>query len=933
MPADDLTLALRIRADVQQALGQMRGMETSLGNIDKRGRRADSTMRRMVRTALRLGAAYLGFRAVVGVFRSVVRATEEQEQAQAQLERGLRNLEGQTTLTSQGLQDHAAALQEVTTTGDETIIRLQSLLLTFRDIDDSNFNRVTEAALDLAAALGQAPRDAALQLAKALEDPAQGLTALRRSGTVFSVEQTKVIRQLAETNRLAEAQALILEEVERQYRGAARAQRETVGGAFAGLRNAFGDLLEQRDGAEGLRQSVEGVTALLKDPSTIEAVRAFTGAFVDGLRLAVQLLREIGFLAASVSGNVTEVAEIAEALRVRTEGDAGDRIRIFSEDGIVSYFDDADLDALIRARVRTLVEAGRTLPAALAQGIREAGVDISDELLRAVTPGNEDVGRRLRQRFSSEALRELLGDVEIERGNIADAIAEEERQIAGLASRISRVMADRHRLIADGISELDRVLLAQPPIGVDEMTAELERRRAAVTELEAEAERLADVQAFLRAGQRSQVRARGRPAAGAGEGGDTPAALSQDQIRAAETASDQIEAILARSQDRLAQLTLDRIALIDREERLAVAELRRLGETKGVDAATVEAAITATAKAAAAERHQVRVEALAADHDALVASFEAAAQAREDAARRAADAERDLEGREVELGLTGQFEAAIRAANRWRDAQLAAIETVGAGHEGLRARVEAVHAAMVEAARVASREQQVAGEGWIEGVRAALVELRQESTDAAAFAREQTIDAFRSMEDAIAEFVTTGKVSFSSFVDSVIADLARLAARRAITIPLANALFDALPGLFEGAGDAGGADAFRRLQAGVGHTGGTVGAAGGVSRSVPAAIFAGAARYHAGGVAGLRPDEVPIIAQAGETILPRGAQIAAPSIDITFENRGTPQREVSREVRLDPRGLIVNVVTEDLDGGGPASQAIARRFGLRDAVA
>ena len=74
-------------------------------------------------------------------------------------------------------------------------------------------------------------------------------------------------------------------------------------------------------------------------------------------------------------------------------------------------------------------------------------------------------------------------------------------------------------------------------------------------------------------------------------------------------------------------------------------------------------------------------------------------------------------------------------------------------------------------------------------------------------------------------------------------------------------------------------------------------------------------------------------AQRGEAILPRGAQIAAPSVEINFENRGTPQREVSREVRLDPRGLIVTVVTEDLDGGGPASQAIARRFGLRDAVA
>ena len=82
---------------------------------------------------------------------------------------------------------------------------------------------------------------------------------------------------------------------------------------------------------------------------------------------------------------------------------------------------------------------------------------------------------------------------------------------------------------------------------------------------------------------------------------------------------------------------------------------------------------------------------------------------------------------------------------------------------------------------------------------------------------------------------------------------------------------------------------------------------------------------------------MPIIAERGEVILPRasGATLprGAPSIEINFENRGTPQREVGREVRLDPRGMIVTVVTEDLDSGGPASQAIARRFGLRNAVA
>ena len=34
--------------------------------------------------------------------------------------------------------------------------------------------------------------------------------------------------------------------------------------------------------------------------------------------------------------------------------------------------------------------------------------------------------------------------------------------------------------------------------------------------------------------------------------------------------------------------------------------------------------------------------------------------------------------------------------------------------------------------------------------------------------------------------------------------------------------------------------------------------------------FAAAARFHTGGIAGLRPDEVPIIAQKGEEILTRG---------------------------------------------------------------
>ena len=205
----------------------------------------------------------------------------------------------------------------------------------------------------------------------------------------------------------------------------------------------------------------------------------------------------------------------------------------------------------------------------------------------------------------------------------------------------------------------------------------------------------------------------------------------------------------------------------------------------------------------------------------------------------------------------------------------------------------------------------------------ALGALGRENGSTLGQARDAAESVFGAMESALARFVTTGRVSFSGFVDSVIADLARLATRRYITQPLAGLLFGAL----DGGGATPGSAVFGRLQAGVGHAGAVAGEPGGVRRAVPPAVFALAPRFHSGGIAGLRPDEVPIIAQRGETILPRGVTVDPPSVEINFDNRGTPQREVSREVRLDPRGLVVSIVTDDIRRGGPIRQTMQRELG------
>ncbi|WP_375698005.1 phage tail tape measure C-terminal domain-containing protein [Pseudophaeobacter sp. TrK17] len=119
---------------------------------------------------------------------------------------------------------------------------------------------------------------------------------------------------------------------------------------------------------------------------------------------------------------------------------------------------------------------------------------------------------------------------------------------------------------------------------------------------------------------------------------------------------------------------------------------------------------------------------------------------------------------------------------------------------------------------------------------------------------ESLMGAFRGAESAFRSFVETGKLDFKSLVRSILADLAVLAFKRAVLGPLANAL----SGIFGGGS----------VTAAVSHAGGIVGLSG-HQRQVPALAFAGAPRLHAGGWAGLRPDEVPTILQRGERVLNR----------------------------------------------------------------
>ncbi len=279
-------------------------------------------------------------------------------------------------------------------------------------------------------------------------------------------------------------------------------------------------------------------------------------------------------------------------------------------------------------------------------------------------------------------------------------------------------------------------------------------------------------------------------------------------------------------------------------------------------------------------------------------------------------------------GMLG--EAARRPLQSW---QALSAAMAGAGADGETALAGATQAAETYgdtldaagraaggAGAAAKKAAEEAATGW-QAVTKSLSDYATGAMDWGKGLGETLTGAFSSAESAFRSFVSTGKIDFKSLVSSILSDLAVLAFRRAVLGPIAGALSGALGGLGGGLGSAlgglGGGAANPQVSASVWHAGGIVGAPGPM-RSVPRAAFARAPRMHAGGWAGLAPDEVPAILQRGERVLSRrevagqraaaGGEAASSSgVTIHIDARGA-QEGVAAQIETRLRAALPDIV-------------------------
>tara|TARA_R110002020_G_scaffold155722_1_gene336973 strand:- start:10816 stop:13047 length:2232 start_codon:yes stop_codon:yes gene_type:complete len=175
--------------------------------------------------------------AIQRVTNNLISTYRKQIQAERLLENNLKNISGVSKDASSNLKQLASSLQQVTTFGDEDIIMAQSLLATFQ-LTESTIAQLTPRILDMASAMGTDLRQAAILLGKAFVGETSRLKQIGLVIDEFAMASAKAKGPIAEA-------AFLLKTFDNNFKGAARALRDTPLGELDGLVLKLGDLEEQ----------------------------------------------------------------------------------------------------------------------------------------------------------------------------------------------------------------------------------------------------------------------------------------------------------------------------------------------------------------------------------------------------------------------------------------------------------------------------------------------------------------------------------------------------------------------------------------------------------------------------------------------------------------------------------------------------------------
>ena len=298
----------------QRMQTKMQGVSTSatlmLGPLNGVAARMTALTGLFNKNTLALASMFAGMVAFTAGTVKALKAGAEYQKTLAQWEGQLHITGRAVGYTTKQLNDMSVAIAINTLQSIEGSRKATTALLGFATITGKNFKRTLKLAADMSAVFGDDLTMTAKKLGKALAHPGESLDSLNRAGIDFTKTEIKILRQMNETGRAAQAQSYILSKLERSFKGSAEAAAAgTLSGAWDTLGERATLFFEKILHGQG---ALSGITVLIN--TLANTIDSFTKSIDDGSFAASGYAKTINGLSHGFSFLIKNVENLGYAL-------------------------------------------------------------------------------------------------------------------------------------------------------------------------------------------------------------------------------------------------------------------------------------------------------------------------------------------------------------------------------------------------------------------------------------------------------------------------------------------------------------------------------------------------------------------------------------------------------------------------------------------
>ena len=264
----------------RRGIAEARKVALGLGaDFDNVARRATTIGGVLVATAVAAGAAFAS-----GLVAATKRL-EEARKAAGQVDQALKNSGNSARTSSAEIAAWADKLEERTGRAAEDVMGIAANLASY-GFDNATFYRSIDLANDMAAAWGGDLKQNMEGLARALDDPINGMAMLSKRGIKLTDDQKKLAESFVKAGQDAKAQGVVFDALEAQVKGVAEAGFGGLSKALALAQkrweDAFEDLVTGKGQAADLRDSLISLVDTLSSKETIDYAMRFGAMLVEG---------------------------------------------------------------------------------------------------------------------------------------------------------------------------------------------------------------------------------------------------------------------------------------------------------------------------------------------------------------------------------------------------------------------------------------------------------------------------------------------------------------------------------------------------------------------------------------------------------------------------------------------------------------------------